>query len=110
MASDFFTVEVWTRAAVCSVPGVVLYRNLDAERACRFHRKTANGLWMSQVARDLTDPTDGRLSKKRYLIGVTMLQAPDTLSGMEFLADHNLAGCDLKLTFEFLDNTRSKMF
>jgi transposase InsO family protein len=29
---------------------------------------TANGLWMSQIGRNLTDPVDGILKGKRYLI------------------------------------------
>ena len=28
----------------------------------------ANGLWMSQIARDISDPVDGLLLGKRYLI------------------------------------------
>jgi hypothetical protein len=65
-AADFFTVEEWTT------------RDCSASSICSFsscHRgeigaisAAANGLWMSQVARNRTDSVDGLLAGKRYLI------------------------------------------
>src|SRR5262249_49840424 len=42
--------------------------------------RSANGLWMSQIARNLTDAVDGFLAGKRYLI-----HDPDPLYTREFL-------------------------
>jgi putative transposase len=68
VAADFFTVEAWTKRGLqrflvlffieLSTRGVVV-----AGIACR-----VNGLWMAQVGRNLTDPIDGILAGKRYLI------------------------------------------
>src|SRR5579872_214444 len=68
VATDFFTVEVWTRRGLQRF--VVLFfielstRKIEiAGIAAR-----ANGLWMSQIGRNLTDPVDGLLAGKRFLI------------------------------------------
>ncbi|HKD09619.1 MAG TPA: hypothetical protein VKB79_27180 [Bryobacteraceae bacterium] len=52
VAADFFTVEVWMTRRV-EIGGISL---------------AANGLWMSQIARNLTDYEGGLLRGKRYLI------------------------------------------
>ena len=68
VAADFFTVEVWTLRGLQRFL-VLFFIELSTRRVrIAFIARHANGLWMSQVARDLTDPMDGLLSKKRYLI------------------------------------------
>jgi transposase InsO family protein len=68
VATDFFTVEVWTRRGLQRF--VVLFfidlatRKVEVAGIAR----TANGLWMSQIARNLTDSEDGILTGKGYLI------------------------------------------
>lgn len=68
VAADFFTVEVWTRRGLQRFL-VLFFIELATRRVgIASIARQANGLWMSQVARDLTDPRDGLLSKQRYLI------------------------------------------
>jgi hypothetical protein len=68
VAADFFTVEVWTRRGLQRFI-VLFFIELSTRRvevagiACR-----ANGLWMNQIGRNLTDAVDGILKGKRYLI------------------------------------------
>jgi hypothetical protein len=68
VATDFFTVEVWTRRGLQRF--IVLFfidlstRNVEIAGMAR----AANGLWMSQIGRNLTDSEDGILIGKRYLI------------------------------------------
>src|SRR4051812_13717008 len=68
VAADFFTVEVWTRRGLQRF--VVLFF-LDVS-TCQVEiariAATANGLWMSQIGRKVTDAVDGILLGKRYLI------------------------------------------
>jgi transposase InsO family protein len=61
-------VEVWTFLSLQRF--LVLFFIELSTRRVRIASivRQANGLWMSQVARDLTDPVDGPLSEKRYLI------------------------------------------
>ena len=67
-AADFFTVEVWT----CR--GLVTYYVLFVMELStrRVHiagiTRNPNERWMMQVARNLTDPVDGFLCSKRFLI------------------------------------------
>ena len=68
VATDFFTVEVWTRRGLQRF--IVLFfielstRKLEIAGIAA----AANGLWMTQIGRNLTDPVDGILSGKHYLI------------------------------------------
>jgi putative transposase len=68
VAADFFTVEVWTRHGLQRF--VVLFfielstRKVEVAGIAR----AANGLWMSQIGRNLTDAVDGMMCGKRYLI------------------------------------------
>jgi putative transposase len=68
VAADFFTVEVWTRKGLQRF--VVLFlidvgtRNVQIAGIT----STANGCWMSQMGRRVTDVVDGIASGKRYLI------------------------------------------
>ena len=67
-ATDFFTVEVWTRSGL-----VTYYVLFGIELATRRVHLAGisphpNGKWMTQVARNLSDAFDGFLRGKRYLI------------------------------------------
>ena len=54
MAADFFTVEVWTRRGLQRF--VVLFLiELSTRKEIAGIASTANGLWMSQIGRNLTD-------------------------------------------------------
>src|ERR1051326_6980643 len=68
VAADFFTVEVWTRQGLQRV--MVLFFIDLATRQVQIAGigSAANGLWMKQIARNLTDAEDGMLRRKRYLI------------------------------------------
>ena len=68
VAADFFTVEVWTRRGLQRFL-VLFFIELSTRRVKIAGVATqANGLWMSQIARDISDPVDGLLLGKRYLI------------------------------------------
>src|SRR5205814_8381116 len=68
VAADFFTVEVWTRRGLRRF--VVLFFIELSTRKVEIAgiASVANGLWMSQIGRNLTDALDGILNGKRYLI------------------------------------------
>jgi transposase InsO family protein len=68
VAADFFTIEVWTAKGL--QPFMVLFFIELSSRRVEIGgiSAAANGLWMSQVARNLTDSVDGLLMGKRYLI------------------------------------------
>jgi hypothetical protein len=67
-AAEFFTVEVWTRRGLQRF--IVLFFIELSTRKVEITgiATTANGLWMSQIGRNLTDAVDGILNGKRYLI------------------------------------------
>jgi transposase InsO family protein len=68
VATDFFTVEVWTRRGLQRVL-VLFFIDLSTRKVeIAGIAPAANGLWMSQIARNLTDSEDGILIGKRYLI------------------------------------------
>lgn len=68
VAADFFTVEVWTRRGLQRFL-VLFFIDLSTRRIeIAGIAAQANGLWMSQIGRALTDPIDGLLQGKRYLI------------------------------------------
>jgi transposase InsO family protein len=80
VAADFFTVEVWTRRGLQRFL-VLFFIELSSRRIeVAGIAPQANGLWMSQIARDLTDPVDGLFLGKRYLI-----HDRDPLFTVEFL-------------------------
>ena len=68
VAADFFTVEVWTRRGLQRF--MVLFFIELATRKVEIAgvSTVANGLWMTQVGRNVTDAVDGILAGKRYLI------------------------------------------
>ena len=68
VAADFFTVEVWTGRGLQRFL-VLFFIELSTRRIEVAGISTqGNGLWMSQIARNLTDPVDGLFLGKRYLI------------------------------------------
>ena len=68
VAADFFTVEVWTRRGLQRFI-VLFFIELSTRKVEIAGIATAaNGLWMSQIGRNLTDAVDGILNGKRYLI------------------------------------------
>jgi len=68
VAADFFTVEAWTRRGLQRF--LVLFMIEVSTRKVEIAgiAPVANGLWMNQVGRNLTDAMDGLLKGKRYLI------------------------------------------
>jgi transposase InsO family protein len=68
VAADFFTIEVWTAKGLQRYI-VLFFIELSSRRVqVAGIAAVANGLWMSQIARNLTDTSDGLLTGKRYLI------------------------------------------
>jgi putative transposase len=68
VASDFVTVEVWTKNGLQRFV-VLFFMELSTRRVeLGGIASVANGLWMGQIARNLTDDMDGFSNKKRYLI------------------------------------------
>src|SRR5262244_2152390 len=68
VAADFFTVEVWTRRGLQRFIVLFLLELSTRKVEVAGIAQAANGLWMSQIARNLTDSEDGILIGKRYLI------------------------------------------
>jgi putative transposase len=68
VAADFFTVEVWTRRGLQRFV-VLFFLDLSTRQVeIAGIASTANGLWMGQIGRRVTDAVDGILNGKRYLI------------------------------------------
>ena len=69
-AADFFTVEVWTRRGLQRFI-VLFFIELSTRKVEIAGIATAaNGLWMSQIGRNLSDTGQGILHGKRYLINM----------------------------------------
>ena len=68
VAADFFTVEAWTPRGLQRF--VILFFIELSTRKVEIAgvASKADGLWMSQIGRNLTDSVDGLLKGKRYLI------------------------------------------
>jgi transposase InsO family protein len=68
VAADFFTIEAWTRKGLTRF--VVLFVIDLSTRKVEFAgaARQADGLWMSQIARNLSDAEDGFLRGKHYLV------------------------------------------
>jgi putative transposase len=89
VAADFFAVEVWTRKGLRRFL-VLFFIELSSRRVqIAGISTTVNGLWMNQVARNLTDAVDGLLKGKRYLI-----HDRDPLFTKEFLSTLAEAGTE----------------
>jgi hypothetical protein len=68
VAADFFTVEVWTRRGLQRFL-VLFFIELSTRRVkIAGVAAQANGLWMSQIARDISGPWMVSSLGKRYLI------------------------------------------
>ena len=68
VAADFFTIEAWTRKGLQRFM-VLFFIELSTRKVeIAGIAPAANGLWMSQIARNLTAADDRILSGKRYLI------------------------------------------
>lgn len=68
VASDFFTIEVWTATGLKRFV-VLFFMDLSTRRVeIAGVANRANGLWMAQIARNVTDEVDGFFKGKRYLI------------------------------------------
>src|SRR5215469_3139688 len=68
VAADFFTIEAWTRRGLTRFL-VLFFIDLASRRVeIGGVARQANGLWLSQVARNLSDAEEGFLRGKRYLI------------------------------------------
>jgi putative transposase len=68
VAADFFTVEVWTRKGLQRFM-VLFFIELSTRKVeIAGIASVSNGLWMSQIGRNLTDAVTGILNGKRYLI------------------------------------------
>jgi transposase InsO family protein len=68
VAADFFSVEVWTARGLRRFL-VLFFIDLSTRRVeIAGMASNANGLWMSQIGRNVTDAVDGILNGKRYLI------------------------------------------
>jgi len=61
VAADFFTIEVWTRQGLTRFLVLFLIDLSSRKLEIAGVARQANGLWMSQVARNLSDATDGFL-------------------------------------------------
>src|SRR5580692_3738548 len=68
VATDFFTVEVWTRRGLKRFMVLFIMGLSTRKVQIAGIASSANGLWMSQIARNLTDAEQGILTGKRYLI------------------------------------------
>jgi transposase InsO family protein len=68
VAADFFTVEVWTRSGLQRFV-VLFFIDLSTRKVeIGGIARTANRLWMSQIARNLTHAAEGILAGKQYLV------------------------------------------
>ena len=80
MAADFFTVEVWTKRRLQRI--MVLFFIDLATRKVEIAgvAAMADGLWMSQIGRNVTAAMEGVLRSKRYLIHDRDRYSPGSLS------------------------------
>ncbi len=68
VCADFFTTEIWTAKGLTRYL-VLFFMDLSTRKVeIAGIASRANGLWMSQVGRHVTDAVDGILSGKRFLI------------------------------------------
>jgi putative transposase len=68
VSADFFTTEVWTTKGLTRYL-VLFFIDLSTRKVeIAGIASRANGLWMSQVGRHVTDAVDGILNGKRFLI------------------------------------------
>src|SRR5437773_5104200 len=68
VAADFFTVEVWTRRGLQRFMVLFLMELSTRKVEVAGIAVAPNGLWMSQIGRNLSHADEGILHGKRYLI------------------------------------------
>jgi len=68
VATDFFTVEVWTRQGLQQFVALFLIELSTRKVEVAGIGPAPNGLWMEQIARNLTAEDEGIVNGKRYLI------------------------------------------
>jgi transposase InsO family protein len=68
VAADIFTIEAWTRRGLRRFLALFSIDLSSRRVEIAGLARQATGLWMSQVARNLTDAAEGFLVGKRYLI------------------------------------------
>jgi putative transposase len=68
VAPDVFTIEAWTRNQLTRFLVLFLIDLPSRRVGIAGVTREANGPWMSQVARNLSDAAEGFLIAKRYLI------------------------------------------
>jgi putative transposase len=78
VAADFFTVEVWTARGLKRFL-VLFFIDLSTRKVeIAGIASSANGLWMSQIGKNVTDAMNGILTGKRYLEVLQSLQSEHT--------------------------------
>jgi hypothetical protein len=76
VASDFFTIEVWTRTGLKRFM-VLFFMELSTRRVeIAGVASKANGLWMTQIARNVTDEIDGFIkgSATSFMIAILCIR------------------------------------
>jgi putative transposase len=87
VAADFFTIEAWTRQGLTRFLVLFLIDLSSRKVEIAGVGRQANGLWMSQIARNLSDAAEGFPMGKRYLI-----HDRDPLFTTEFLETLEISG------------------
>ncbi len=87
VAADFFTIEAWTRTGLTRFVMLFLIDLATRKVELAGLARQGNGLWMGQIARNLSDATEGFLLGKRYLI-----HDRDPLFTAEFLESLRICG------------------
>jgi transposase InsO family protein len=87
VAADFFTIEAWTHRGLQRFLVLFLIELSTRKVEVAGIASVGNGLWMSQIGRNLTDAVDGIVTGKRYLI-----HDQDPLFTAEFLTMLKEAG------------------
>jgi putative transposase len=101
VATDFFTGEVWTCTGLQRLI-VLFFIDLSTRRVeLGGIARSPNGLWISQIARNLTDAVDGLFIGKRFLI-----HDRDPLYTAEFLGI--LAGAGVRIRGTLRPNDQGK--
>jgi putative transposase len=67
-AADFFTVDVWTGRGLTRFAVLFMIELSTRRVAIAGITSEPDAAWMSQISRNLTDPNDGVLTDKRFLI------------------------------------------
>jgi len=67
-AADFFTVEVWSPRGLVTLYVFFVIELATRRVAIAGITPSPNEAWMMQIGRNITDPPDGSLAEKRFLI------------------------------------------